>query len=474
MFLLINSKDANAYEIKVKVHGINDTTLLLGHHYGDKKFVVDTAWIEEDGYAVFADDKSLTRGIYLVVLPNKSYVDIVVDYDQEFTVETDTVDMVRNLKFEGSEINQKFLDYQLFMMDMNEIATDLRKKVGDLQQQEGDHSEEIEKYKNELKDLNPKVQDYWNQIIENEPNTILGKLILMMKDVEIPDPPKDENGNITDSLFQYKYYKAHYFDNFDFTDSAVLRTPIFHQKLHNYFTRVVVQHPDSINRESDVVLALADTNDEFFQYTLQFIFNHFTQSNIMGMDGVFVHLAENYYLNGRAHWADTAFLRKIGERVIKIKPNLIGQKAVDLKMVTLDGNWESLHNIDAKFTVLYFWDPDCGHCKTVTPKLHKLYEKFWDKGVEVFAVYTQIEKEKWEDYVKEKAYTDWINVYDPYNFTGFRKHYDIYSTPVAYLLNDKKEIIAKRVDVDILDEILSEEFGIEPEPKEEIDEEEKH
>ena len=72
-----------------------------------------------------------------------------------------------------------------------------------------------------------------------------------------------------------------------------------------------------------------------------------------------------------------------------------------------------------------------------------------------------MEKEDWENYINENAYTDWINVYDPYNFTGFRKHYDIYSTPVAYLLNDKKEIIAKRVDIEVLEEILNDKIGAE-------------
>jgi len=458
--LIGNTAFADGYKIKAKIRGLKDTTLLLGHHYGDKKFVVDTAKIEKDGYAVFTGKKPLTRGIYLLVLPNKSYVDIVIDDDQEFTVETDTVDMVKNLKFEGSEINQKFLDYQLYMMSMNDKATKYREEIKKLQDAEGDHTAEIEEYKNKMKELNPEVQAYWDNIIKNYSETLLGKLIKMMKDIDIPEPPKDENGNITDSLFQYKYYKAHYFDNIDFTDSAVLRTPIFHQKLENYFTRVIIQNPDTINKEADIVIALADTNEEFFQYTLQYIFNHFTQSNIMGMDKVFVHLSENYYLNGRAHWADTAFLRKIGERVVKIKPNLIGQKAVDLKMVKTDGSWTSLYNVKAKYTILYFWDPDCGHCKKVTPKLHELYEKFFDKGVEVFAVFTQVDKEKWEKYINENAYTDWINVYDPYNFSGFRKHYDIYSTPVAYLLNENKEIIAKRVDVDVLEEILNDKLGI--------------
>lgn len=42
----------------------------------------------------------------------------------------------------------------------------------------------------------------------------------------------------------------------------------------------------------------------------------------------------------------------------------------------------------------------------------------------------------------------WINVSDLYNNTNFRNYYDIYSTPVIYLFDDQKRIIAKRLDTD--------------------------
>ena len=45
----------------------------------------------------------------------------------------------------------------------------------------------------------------------------------------------------------------------------------------------------------------------------------------------------------------------------------------------------NLHKIEAPFTVLFFWDPDCGHCKKSMPKMLEFYDDFKDKGVEVFA-----------------------------------------------------------------------------------------
>jgi len=31
---------AQAYEIKVKINGISDTVIYLGHHFGEKKYVI--------------------------------------------------------------------------------------------------------------------------------------------------------------------------------------------------------------------------------------------------------------------------------------------------------------------------------------------------------------------------------------------------------------------------------------------------
>jgi len=173
----------------------------------------------------------------------------------------------------------------------------------------------------------------------------------------------------------------------------------------------------------------------------------------MGMDAVYVDLAEKYYLSGEATWADSSFLASLEDRVSKIKPNLIGKTGKDLIMETSAGEWVSLHEIDAKYTVLYFWEPNCGHCKEATPALYDIYRKYKEKGLEVFAVYTQDNDEEWLNYLNKNGF-DWINVHDSTQNTYFRFYYDIYSTPVVYLLDEEKVIVAKRISVESLDKML--------------------
>jgi hypothetical protein len=81
------------------------------------------------------------------------------------------------------------------------------------------------------------------------------------------------------------------------------------------------------------------------------------------------------------------------------------------------------------------------------PELHHIYDSLKTKGVsiEVYAVGIESEPDLWKKFIREHD-LDWINVTDPANQTRFRDFYDIYSTPVIYLLDDQKRIIAKRLD----------------------------
>lgn len=69
-------------------------------------------------------------------------------------------------------------------------------------------------------------------------------------------------------------------------------------------------------------------------------------------------------------------------------------------------------------------------------------------------MYTQVKPEEWKEFIEEKDLYDFINVWDPYNRTGFRDLYDIYSTPVIYVLDSEKKIMAKRIDVDYITEFI--------------------
>src|SRR6185295_10024677 len=241
----------------------------------------------------------------------------------------------------------------------------------------------------------------------------------------------------------YLYFKAHFWDNVDFSDNRLLRTPIFGAKLNKYIHDLTMQTPDSLNKESDFLIAKAKADSEMYKYVVWWLTYTHENSKIMGMDAVFVHLVENYYMTGKTWWLDSITMNKMIDRARKIAPNLIGNVAPELALKDSAGNWQILSKVPAKYTVLVFWDPTCGHCEKEIPRLKLTYDSLLAKGVniKVYAVDIEVDVDKWKKFVHDHN-LNWINVNDPQHQSNFRQLYDIYSTPVIYILDEKKVIRA--------------------------------
>lgn len=173
----------------------------------------------------------------------------------------------------------------------------------------------------------------------------------------------------------------------------------------------------------------------------------------MGHDAVMVKIADDIYLSGKAPWVSKQFKDDLNKQVELLRHNLIGMTGENLVMDSYKGIFVSLYDIDKDFTILYFWEPNCGHCKEATPKLKKYYDKARNEGVEVFAVCTTNEKDIWSKYIEEQGLT-WINGWDPERRTHFDYFYNVQSTPTVYILDKKKKIIAKNISVDDIDSFL--------------------
>jgi peroxiredoxin len=294
------------------------------------------------------------------------------------------------------------------------------------------------------------MKSYLHSVIKENNGNLLSLLVKAMLPVEVPPisvPRGSKNPDSTKWVLTYLYNKDHFFDNIDINDERLLRTPILQAKLNTFFTNVVIQSPDSISKEIDKMIGKVKDNYKVFQFFSVYLFNHFRESEIMGHDAIVVKLADEIYLTNRADWVSKDFKDDLRKQVDRIRPNLIGVKAQDLVMNSYKGVFVSLYDIEKDFTILYFWEPDCGHCAESTPKLKALYDKVRNQGVEVFSVCTTGEKAKWEKYIEENK-LDWINGWDPERRTNFGYYYNVESTPMIYILDRDKTIIAKKLSVD--------------------------
>lgn len=466
-FFSLSLLGQEGYKIEVALDNYEQEKLLLGYHYGDKQYIKDSVEIS-DGKFTFVGEEALSPGVYLVVMrPNNQYFQLLINEgEQHFSVKADAQSPTTTMTTQGTQDNQLFYDYMVYLSKKRPEAEQLKKELSAAAEGEKD------KVQSQLDNLNKEVQDYQNNILDNHGQTLTAALLKSGIETPMPEFEGDEKEV---QLKRYHHYKAHYFDNINLGDERLVRSPILFQRINYYIEKLTVQAPDSIIVSVDYILEKLKPAPDNFKYYLVHFLNNYAQSKVVGMDAVYVHIAEKYYATGQAPWTEEEQLKKITDNAKTLKPILIGKTAPDLKMYEIDiegtinakdaeneyQRWKAkqsitLHGVDAPYTVLFIWDPDCGHCKKSMPKMLAFYDEFKDKGVEVFAICTKIydEMPACAETIKEKGMIKWINAIDPFIKSKYKQIYDVRSTPQIYILDENKEIISKKIGAEQLAEVM--------------------
>jgi peroxiredoxin len=445
---------AQNYSISGEVDGLLDGDVLLGYYYGDKQYVKDTVQ-SVNGAFVFESDDALESGMYFMLLSDKQFFQFIIDQDRTFNFSTSNTNLVGDMEIDGSIENELFYEYQQFTQQKGIEVQPIKEE---LQLVEKD-AKKAEKLQAKLTAINQQVATYKTAYINEYSNSLFVKMLQALEPINIPEAPILENGSI-DSSFQYKYFKSHFWDHIDLTDDRMIRTPIFHDKMKKYIVDYTPQVADSITKYVDILIEEARPSTEIFKYVVNWTTHHYESSKIMGHDAVFVHMVFSYFVTRQASWVDEVQLTNIIDKAMRISPNLIGSIAPYITLPDDKGVIQDLHSIEAPFTILFFYDPDCGHCKKETPLVKETLEKYMDRGVQVYAVCTEFDDAMWKEFIVEFGVEYWINVNDLENISNFRGKYNVMGTPRLFILDAKKEIIAKQIDADALDEILENEFRL--------------
>ncbi len=446
-FINLYSQES-AYSIHFKIKGLNDSLLYLASYYGDKNTIADTAY-RKNGKYTFDGNTSLPGGVYFLVSQEKTkLIEFIVDKEQEFTITTDTTEMILNTKIQGSFENEIFFDYVHFTESLHKLANSLNQELKD----PGLTDAIREKKTQVLNVINDSINKYKVKLLREHPNHIISIIFRTIQQIEIPDTLDPQHPDY--KRIQYQIYKDNYWNNIGLHDPRILRTPVFYDKLSVFFDKVVYQHPDSIIKEIDKVLSRTDSSDIVFNYLIWHFIEQYDQEEIMGMDKVFVHLARNYFGDSTRVRTSESVVKKIRDRAEKVAPLLIGNKAPNLILLDTANTFTSFYNIKSDYLLLFFYDYDCGVCKKEIKILKPLIDST-SFDIKVFSVCTDTNLAKWKDKIQQYKIQDWVNVNATRSITeSYHDLYDIYATPMIYLLNREREIIAKKISANQLYQFL--------------------
>lgn len=479
------------YDIKLNLKNCPDTSMYLVKYYFGNNYIVDSCKKIKNGKIQFKGSTELDKGVYALVGQNKSsyYFQIFVNENQKYTVSADVTDIVNTLKAEGSKENDIAFGFMKFMTnkqrDFAKITAESKGRkdsLAFLTEKQKQFSEETTKFENDFN--------------ANNKGSFIIDFLNLTKEKYPTDIPKASNGR-PDSTYQYYYYKNHYFDGMNLKDDRLIATPFFADRVKKYFESVIVQNPDTLIQEADRFFAKCNEGSNIYNAMLGYLTHSFENNKTMTFDNrgntitfekAFVHMCKTYILSGKAKDVySEETITKIRQKIDVMVNLLPGAKVPDISMFdTIGGKalmkmgfdtartsagisllyeknikeitplYRNLYNVNAKYTILVFWAEDCGHCQTEIPKLNENLKELKGKvDFKVFAVQTKGDLfEKWRKFVVEKK-LDFINVYEGIPFNNLRDRFDIFATPVIYILDKDKKIKAKKLASEQVVEIIN-------------------
>ncbi|MCK3684419.1 redoxin domain-containing protein [Maribellus sp. YY47] len=452
LFLFSKCLFAQHYKIEIELPNEAGKQVRLAYHFLDKLYAADTTVLDSKGAGIFEGDSLLTQGLYKILIDDEHHFDFLLGADQQFHLYNAGTNSAQ-MKIKGSEESEAFVNYLNFLETMKTQSRELNEQYKTVDE---NRKKEIREH---LQNLNAEMRAYREKINHKLPGSFLYKFLIANEVPHLDTSTLPVEIQQSDSLLllaKFRYQLEHYWDNFDYTDERMLYTPFYKPKLETWFTKVLYPAYDSVKPYVYQFLDNVESNPRIFQYAASYFINAAINSNILGMDALFVDLANDYYLNGKAFWASESTLDKVRENVIFLKDNLIGKTAPDLTLENFDGEYVDLHQIDAEITILIIYEPNCGHCKVFVPELYnEVYQSYKNKGLEVFAIYSMDNREEWTEFLTEHHLFDWINVWDEHQTTRFKILYDGRKTPGVYVLDHDKKIIAKKLDIEQLKQLLA-------------------
>lgn len=439
IFLLqpIFSQD-KGYKIQIELEAYHDSIGYLGHYYSDKLSVADTASFKS-GSITFTGSEALKRGIYFFVSQDKKKLfEFFITDDQYFKLSTRVPSSPDEMEIDGSDENVIFYRY---LVANHETYTEIKSIQTQIKSLSAQH-DSISILKSQIDSLNEASIEFKLQLMNEYPESMLALLFNLMREPDVPDFFSGDGRQ--DTLSAYLYYRKHYWDNVSMADDRILRTPVFYRKLDNYMHNVIPSHPDSVIVEIDKMIASTDGNIEMRDYLLWYFTNTYETSNVMGYDKVFVHMVDQYFSDTAYDWLNTTVQKNMIDRANQLRKLLIDEYAPELIMADTNNQFVPMSGIKADYLIVIFWVSSCSECKEEVNLINDFY-KSTDLDIKIYAVNTDTTMSKWKNYIIKKQ-LDWIHVNGNISLTGdYHDLYDIYSTPVIYILDEEKRIIAKRL-----------------------------
>lgn len=157
--------------------------------------------------------------------------------------------------------------------------------------------------------------------------------------------------------------------------------------------------------------------------------------------------------------AASKYVQRLDEQIAKLQSVEIGRVAPLFTQNDPEGNPVALESLRGKYLLIDFWASWCGPCRRENPNIVAAWQKYNDKGFDVFGVSLDRNRADWLKAIEDDNLT-WTQVSDLKFWSNEASTlYGVNSIPASFLLDPNGVIIAKDLREEALHQKLEEIFG---------------
>jgi hypothetical protein len=219
-------------------------------------------------------------------------------------------------------------------------------------------------------------------------------------------------------LAQLKAQTRDFWKGIETFDGPTDENPILAAQIDFYFDKLVAPLPDSITLEINRLVERTANNTDLRDFILWHLLEKYRHPEYMSQDQVFVWLYDQYFSQLKIKDLNERNLAMIREKAERLRRLALLNPAPNIKL----NDSIDLQSIESAYTVLFFYDHTCDLCHQEMRDL----DSVCDANPEIAAL-------------KIDMNDDAEGINELYNL------YDIETTPLIYVLDKDKRIIAKKI-----------------------------
>lgn len=148
----------------------------------------------------------------------------------------------------------------------------------------------------------------------------------------------------------------------------------------------------------------------------------------------------------KATLPNSSYYKELKAKVDELKKLAIGSVAPEITLNDTNDKPVSLSSLKGKVVLIDFWASWCRPCRAENPNVVKMYNKYHNKGFEVFSVSLDKSKPSWISAIKQDGLI-WKNHVSDLGYwnSSVVPMYNIKGIPLTYLLDKEGKIIGKNL-----------------------------